>query len=115
MTLNEINLIKEIYDFLSETNFILLKKVVIEIENNHLELPFKVTLKKDSFFKFLSSIFVGFYGYPFGLLYYKVNKDEEKRQLLSQKNKLKTEIHQTLKVASNEDVKKILTIFLTSL
>lgn len=43
MTLNEINLIKEIYNFLSETNFNLLKKVVIEIENNHLKLPFKVS------------------------------------------------------------------------
>lgn len=115
MTLNEINLIKEIYNFLSETNFNLLKKVVTEIENNHLKLPFKVSLKKESFFKFLSSIFVGVYGYPFGLLYYKAEKDEKKRQLLAQKNKLKNQIYQTLKKTSNEDVKKILTIFLTSL
>lgn len=115
MTVNEINLIKEVYDFLSETNFNLLKKVVTEIENNHLELPFKVTLKKEAFFKILSSIFVGVYGYPFGLFYYKAEKDEEKRQLLVQKNKLKNEIHQTLKETSNEDAKKIFKIFLASL
>lgn len=115
MILNEINLIKEIYDFFLKTNFNLLKKVVIEIEQNQLELPFKVNLKKESFLKFLSSIFVGFYGYPFGLLYYKAEKDEEKKQLLVQKNKLKNKIYQTLKKTTNEDVKKILTIFLISL
>lgn len=112
---NEVKLIKKIYDFLSETNFEGLKKNLIEIEDNQLELPFKVNLKKIHFFKFLSNIFLGYYGYPFGLLYYKAEKHEGKKLLLKQKKLLKQDINLALQETKDENAKKLLEIFLKSL
>lgn len=87
----------------------------MEIENNRLKLPFKVNLKKKNFFKTLSNIFLGYYGYPFGLLYYKAEKDEEKKELLKQKKELKKNINLVLQETKDKDVKKILEIFFASL
>lgn len=116
MTEGEIRLIKEVYDFLLETDSDLLRKNIIEIENNQLELPFEVTLKKKSFFKILlNDIFLGFYGYPFGLLYYKAKKDKEKKLLLKQKKELKKKIDLVLQETEDKNIKHVLIIFLASL
>lgn len=114
---NEINLIKEIYDFLEKNNFNLLKKNVLEIEKNNLKLPFKSILKDESLSKKISNAieFLCISRYPFGLLAYKAEKDEEKQLLLNQKKTLKSQISITLQETTNRDVKKILEIFSRSL
>lgn len=117
MTTNEMKLIRDIYDFLLETNFDLLKKNIIEIENNHLELPFKVILKNKKFTKKISDSikFLCVSGTPLGMFGIKAEKDEEKKELLKQKKEFKKNINLVLQETKDNDVKKILEIFLTSL
>ena len=117
MTTNEMKLIRDIYDFLLETNFDLLKKNITEIENNHLELPFKVILKNKEFTKKISDgiKFLCVSGTPLGMFGIKAEKDEENKSLLKQKKILKQKINLTLQETRDSDVKKILGIFSTSL
>lgn len=117
MKTNEAELIKEIYNFLLENNFYYLKKNIIEIKKENLELPFEISLKKSNYLKEMINTLIPicFYLYPFGLLNYRAEKEKEKILLLKQKNIFKQKINLMFQKTKDSDVKKILGIFLTSL